>query len=224
VTGRRRSPAGDAGFTLIELLVAMVILGVITTALGAAVISWLRHSDATQKQLELSHDVQVSAAHFARDVSAMGTRDGAGGAPDLTQSVQTTIADRTCTPPDVHIAWVGFLADRWDMVGGTGARSVDVVVYYLTDTGGGVAELRRSTCRDGGGPTPGILLARNVAIDPDDPADSWALDCSSACDGDSPPRRVTLSFTVAPPAGAAAGAWPAPNPIPVTLIGERRQT
>lgn len=218
---RRRSPAGDAGFTLTELLVAITILGIVTSALGATIISWLRYSDATQKQLELSHDVQVSAAHFARDVSAMGTRDGAGGAPELTQSVQTDLADRTCTPPDAHVAWVGFVSDRWDLVGGTGDHSVEVVVYYLTTIGGGVAELRRTTCLDGGAPTAVVVLAHNVAVDPADPADSWGLDCSSTCDGDSPPQRVTLSFTVAPPAG---GAGPAPNPIPVTLIGERRQT
>ncbi len=212
----------DAGFTLTELLVAISILGVITMVLASTIIGWLRYSDATTKQLSLSHDVQISAAHFARDVAAIGTRDGTGGAPDLGRSIQLDAADMTCIPPDAYVAWVGFVADRWDLVGGTGDRTVDVVVYYLTTVAPGVAELRRTTCSDGGPALTVTVLAHNV-----DPV-TWDLNCWTGADVITPcadtevPRKVTLEFNVA----AAASADPrlTPNAIPVSLIGERRQT
>src|SRR5689334_12712485 len=92
LTGRR-----DAGFTLIELLLTVAIIAVIAVPIGNVVIAFARNSNATADRLALSHDAQISAAYFARDVAAAGTRDYAA-APDASgnqpfkQSVQLAAA------------------------------------------------------------------------------------------------------------------------------------
>ena len=70
-----RADRRDAGFTLVELLVAVVILGIIAVPIGNAAISLIRNTDMTNDRFALSHDAQISAALFARDVASVGRRD-----------------------------------------------------------------------------------------------------------------------------------------------------
>jgi prepilin-type N-terminal cleavage/methylation domain-containing protein len=221
--GRRRGP-GDAGFTLPELLVAISILGVIVTALGAGVISWLRHSQATTDQLTLSHDVQISAAYFARDVASTGTRAGDVGSPLLEQSVHLTPDTTSCAPPESGTEWVvGLTSDRWEVTTGptpAASRKIDTVVYYLTAPVGGLRELRRATCRGAVPATGWTTVAHHVKAEAGTlkPICAEPTDCEAAA----VPKQMTLTFTVA--ASATPGAGLAPNDIEVTLTGERRQS
>jgi prepilin-type N-terminal cleavage/methylation domain-containing protein len=215
---RRNGRPDDAGFTLPELLVSITILGVIMTALVSAIIGWLRYSDATQKQLSLSHDVQLSAAYFARDVSSMGTRADTAGAPELAQSIQVDAAynagGKVCGTATTPVAELRVLSDSWSNAANP-VRTVEIVAYYFV-AGADGHELHRLRC--GAVATTDQVLARNVVDG------SWDRELTCVTDGCDPvvaPDRVTLTFDVA---AQDPSAGPAPNPIEVTLTGQRRQS
>jgi prepilin-type N-terminal cleavage/methylation domain-containing protein len=205
----------DAGFTLVELLIAVVILGLITLPLGNAVIGVLHNYNDTSDRLALSHDAQISAAFFARDVAATGIRDYSGtgqaanGVPfkasiqaDLTNLVPYNAGGVVCGDATTPAALFRFLSDDWTTSGSAPVEGTDVVAYYLSGS-----ELHRLKCA--GGTTSGAILAHNV-----DPG-SVKLTCSAgACDGAATPQQVTLTFTTIRPG----------TTYPVTLSGQWRQS
>ncbi|GAA4417763.1 type II secretion system protein J [Actinokineospora soli] len=202
----------DDGFTLVELLVAVVILGVIAVPLAHALLGVFGRQDETAARMALSHDEQISAAHFARDVAAVGRRDQtaamtASGNQPMLPSVQLAAAydagGVTCGDATTPTALVRLLSDRWDTSGASPVVRTDVVAYYLA---GG--ELRRLKCAGSATPVSDIAIAHHV-----DPATA-AVTCSSACGAATVPQRVTLAFTVTAPRA---------DPHPITLTGQRRQ-
>lgn len=60
----------DAGFTLPEVLVAIALSLVVSAVLAAIVIMALKTNDSTQQRLTESHDAQLSANTFDRDVQS----------------------------------------------------------------------------------------------------------------------------------------------------------
>lgn len=208
----------DAGVTVIELLIAVAVLAVITAPLANAIIGYLRVSDAAFERMVLSHDAQISAAYFARDVASLGVRDYSGGVDStgtvpFKASVQTTAefnaGGAVCGTSATPVAAVRFLSDDWNTSGATAVVGTDVVAYYLKPVGS-ATELWRMKCSGPAvAPVSDTAIAHNV-----DPA-TVSVTCSSPCAGTAPPERVTLSFTVQ--TGDAA-------PYPVTLSGQRRQT
>src|SRR6266498_3092358 len=87
----------EDGFTLVELLVAIVIMAVITVPLANAVMGVLHNQAETSDRMALSHDAQISASYFARDVASVGLRDyttdpDAGGSLPFTASIQVSAA------------------------------------------------------------------------------------------------------------------------------------
>jgi prepilin-type N-terminal cleavage/methylation domain-containing protein len=195
----------DEGFTLIELLIALAILGLIALPLSNAVIGYLRNSDATTDRMALSHDAQISAAYFGRDVAGVGLRDlaaapAAGGSIPFKSSIQLNAAydagGLICGSAATPIARVRFLSDGWDST-----TSPRIVAYYLAPTG-----LHRLLCA--GGAVTDVVIAHHV-----DPT-TLTVTCSSACESATVPQTVTLAFSATLP---TVGAYP------ITLAGQRRQ-
>ena len=211
---RRRAYRSDAGFTLVEVLISVVILGIITVPLAGAVIAYARNTDATTDRLVLSHDAQISAAYFARDVAAVGMRDySANGAP-FVASIQLNAAynagGKTCGDATKPAATVRFLSDDWTNVGGTWTASTDIVAYYLLPAGE-VSKLHRMACTTTG--STDIVVAHYV-----NPS-TVTVNCSSTCDAAAVPLRVSLSFTM-----TKSVTNPSPSAYSVTLVGQRRQS
>jgi prepilin-type N-terminal cleavage/methylation domain-containing protein len=202
----------DAGFTLVELLLVIVILGVITVPLSNVAISALRNHQATSDRMSLSHDAQISAAYFAKDVSGVGVRDYSvppppNSPPPFKQSIQLNAAynaGAVCGSPSTPTAKLRLLSDNWDNSGASPTVSTDVVAYYLVGS-----ELRRMKCVASSSPVSDVVVAHYV-----DPA-SLTVTCSNTCDSTAVPEHVTLSFTATTPFVDA---------YPVTLAGQRRQT
>jgi prepilin-type N-terminal cleavage/methylation domain-containing protein len=208
----------DAGFTLIELLISIVILGVIIVPLGNAVIGLIKNTDATSDRLALSHDAQISATYFARDVAAIGLRDYTVSGTPLLPSIQLDAqydgGGKTCGTAATPKALVRLLSDNWDTASPPVART-DIVAYYLTAPSNGVSELHRIRCTGSATPGADIVVAHNVdPRTPTDPARPQAT-CSSACAAATVPQQVTLSFSVTK---TSVGSYP------ITLTGQRRQT
>jgi prepilin-type N-terminal cleavage/methylation domain-containing protein len=63
------------GFTLVEILISTVILGILMTAMGGALIVSLKTSDATKQRFAESHDVQIASAYVANDVQSASAVD-----------------------------------------------------------------------------------------------------------------------------------------------------
>lgn len=201
----------DAGFTLIELLVAISILGLIAIPLGNAVIGYVQNAKLTTDRLVLSHDAQISAAYFARDVAGMGIRQDSG--PGFKASIQIDAAynagGHTCGNATTPTARIRFLADDWGPPG-SHALATAIVAYYL-EPAGGVSELHRMKCAGSATPVSDVVVAHNV--DPSTPVES---SCTTACLGSTPPTQVTLTFSVRATSSGEA--------YPITLTGQRRQT
>ena len=60
----------ERGFTLVEILISTVILGILISAIGGALIVSLKTSKATQQRFAQSHDVQIASAYVANDVQS----------------------------------------------------------------------------------------------------------------------------------------------------------
>jgi prepilin-type N-terminal cleavage/methylation domain-containing protein len=223
----------DAGFTLIELLVATMILGVIISALAAAIIGVLRNTNDTGDRLALSHDAQISAAFFARDVASVGLRTYNATGADFTASIQPDGAAFACGTTTVPASIVRIWGDDWDNSQDPPVVQTDSVSYYLVPLPGTqLSELHRVKCLNSGSPgsdapsgTAGsdAVLAHNVYTGPapSDPADlrrAPTLTCSTTCGGTAGtpvPQQVTLTLWV----GATRD-----DAYQITLTGQRRQT
>lgn len=200
----------DEGFTLVELLISIVILGVITVPLGNVVIGILQNQQKTHDRLELSHDTQISAAYFARDVATLGVRDydaprTPGGDVPFGTSVEVDADSRNCGGTSTPPAKLRLLSDSWDNSASPPVVYRDFVAYYLSGT-----ELHRVKCTDGSSPkVTDIVVAHNVSSLEEPRCDG------AACDPDVVPNAVELTFTV------TKGAL---DPETITLNGQRRQT
>ncbi|MFI5564264.1 prepilin-type N-terminal cleavage/methylation domain-containing protein [Amycolatopsis japonica] len=209
----RRRARDDAGFTLIELLIVISLLGVIAAPLAAVVIVSIRSTDETSARLVLSHDAQQSAAFFAQDVAAFGSRDYSGqvanGTVPFFPSLQLGAAyddgGHTCGTAATPVSLLRLLSDDWDTSGPNPVRRTAVVAYYLTSSG----ELHRMKCEGTPAPVSDVVLAHHA-----DPATA-VVTCSSTCTATPVPQKVKLSFTVVTDSA---------EPYVITLEGQRRQT
>jgi prepilin-type N-terminal cleavage/methylation domain-containing protein len=211
-------PQDDAGFTLIELLVSVGIIGIITVPLANSVIGVIRNTDDTSSRLAMSHDAQISAAYFAQDVAAVGTRDATVAYLPFKTSIQVDplgvaynvgpTCGTTATPPAI----VRLLADDYDITTSPATQQTNVVAYYVTVLGA-ERQLRRMKCLGPSAtPVSDIAVAHNLGTDP-------SVGCETAgtkllCTNTTPPQQVTMGFTL-----SKSG-----QTYPVTLVGQRRQS
>jgi prepilin-type N-terminal cleavage/methylation domain-containing protein len=197
---RRR---GDHGFTLVEMLITVSILGMITLAIGSALVSFTKNTDATIERLGESHDAQITAAYFGQDVSSMGLRSAT--APyAFVQSVNADplskeLACGSTGTPVVRLGWD-------DPTSATDSEQVRVA--YVIQQVGGERQLHRLVCRGSANVlVSDTVMAHNVAGTP-------AVSCAPACDGygNKLPATVTMVLYIQNP------------DTTVTLTGQRRQT
>jgi prepilin-type N-terminal cleavage/methylation domain-containing protein len=210
-----RGARRDDGVTLIEVLLVVVILAVIIGPLTAAVIVFLRNTDATTDRMAESHDAQIASAYFSQDVQSVGIRNWSSAPYVTVPSIQTGVAMNAAPygcgsdPTAVLIRFV------WDdpAVGAPTLRSASYVVMDV----GGERQLRRVVCSPVGTVASDVVLAHNV-----DTATAPAVVCAdvggatTACNAATLPATVTLTLVVTAPGDD--------SPYTVSLVGQRRQT
>jgi prepilin-type N-terminal cleavage/methylation domain-containing protein len=214
----------DEGVTLLEVLMVIVILSIIIVPLTAAVIVFIRNTDATTDRMAESHDAQIAAAYFTQDVQSIGVRDWSDDvdddAPYLTfkPSIELGSAPRgmaTCANETLNSALVVRFA--WDdPVPPTGGLAVRTVAYRVkqVSTNPALWELHRNACTSGASGSD-VILARNLTAAPAVACTNVAgttVDCGAA----TLPATVKLTLTLEAPASK--------NVYTVTLVGQRRQT
>jgi Tfp pilus assembly protein PilE len=226
----------EAGFTLVELLISFVILGLIALPLAEVVIGYLKNTNTSIARLRASHDVQIAAAYFARDVANVGVHDysnaGAVAAgcdtastclPPLAASIETGAAATGGTYPcgasSLPAAIVRFAWD--DFTTGPTTPPPHVIVAYVPEPAGAVQELHRITCTAAhlSGSTwatpvvtSDLVVAHYLTALP-----MVACMSPTLCTASPPPQYVTMTLTIKDPADT--------NPAySVTLTGQRRQT
>ena len=170
----------DDGFTLPELLVSIVIAALIIGIAGNALITGFKTNDATSQRLSESHDAQVAASTFDRDVQSSDT-------------VSTSDADAVCNLALGGGGYALTLSMQWTEVTPTGAPGTNYIADYLVQTRAGrQPALHRRLCNNSGGPMAlqrDVILSDNLAN-----ASSAALSCVPAgCP--SKPQTVSLQVT-----------------------------
>jgi prepilin-type N-terminal cleavage/methylation domain-containing protein len=206
-------PAKEDGFTLVELLLAIVLVSVITLAVGDALIGFTRNTDATIHRLGESHDAQLSAAYFAQDVASIGMRDRDEA---LEQSVETRSKSKVlaCGVPQGHLV----VRLGWDDPM-TATAATQVLVSYVVEVVAGQRQMHRLVCSPSHGMLSDTIVAHYLG------ATLPVVTCTDAkaqptrCDGSAADVPQTVSMVLS--LDHAGDPGPA---YTVTLTGSRRQT
>jgi prepilin-type N-terminal cleavage/methylation domain-containing protein len=208
----------ERGVTLTEVLIALVILGVVVAPLTAAIVVYLRNTDATIDRMAESHDAQIASAYFMYDVQNTGLRDWS--TPPYTNYVATgsiQIGAAVNASPygcgsDSTASLVRFLwDDPADTIAGNQIRSAAYVVKPIDAT---VSELHRVTCA-GGVLTDDQTIVDN--IDPTNPPIVACPDTIAQCTASpTPPAEVRLTLQIRAPGSTTS--------YTIELRGQRRQT
>jgi prepilin-type N-terminal cleavage/methylation domain-containing protein len=212
---------GDDGFTLVELLVAIVILGILAVPMADVVVAYLKNSDATSARLSESHDAQIAAAYFARDVQALGVHDytvaGTATYP-LKQSVETDVAagggTYACGAAGTPNAVVRLAWDDFPSGPGT---PVHIVVAYVVENG---TELHRLRCEGSPAVVSDVRVAEHLVAPFATVTCADQAGAATACtgSGSAVPSTVSMVLSIHDPAVAAGSTYTVP------LIGQRRQS
>ena len=207
----KRRHNSDDGFTLIELLITTVILGVITIPLANLVISYFTTSTVTSGRLNESHDEQIAAAYFAKDVASVGTRSSVSpyGA---TQSIWTggfPVGSCGLGGGGTSLILIRWDDKSWNSTTQTESATVNSAGYYIR-TLSGQNQLHRVYCT-GATQRSDIVLAHDV-----NSAGPNLATCSSTCSATALPATVALQLAIKDPGGKG-------QPYALTLNGQRRQ-
>jgi type II secretory pathway component PulJ len=205
VSDRRRARGDDQrGYTFVELIISIVILTMITGALGAAFVAAMNGSRATADTVRQSNDAQVIAAFFVRDAQAAGGSDPRTASLDANLGVSPTSSDPAgCTAASgslvVRFKWL----DRFVDSANRQTHTIHVASYYLSSP-----KLIRETCvtddSTGSSQNATLMLANN--IDTAAAACSTANPPSSSC-GPSLPDTVRLTISEIRPPNSVPAAY-----------------
>lgn len=174
----------EAGFTLVELLVAIAILGIIIPAIGAALVSIIHNTNATNQRFAESHDAQITAAYFANDVQSVAVT----GTVSPGSASYDTACDRAGDSSLIEFKWW-----QYDTTGNI--SSYNLVVYSTEPVSGSlppVRLLRRRFCQGPNGVAPSLVtdvVAGHLVSGATPPAV-----CTSHCAGQ-PVNAVAMSVT-----------------------------
>jgi hypothetical protein len=200
------------------MVVSVAILAIIAVGLTGVVLSYLRNTVDTEARLTESHDVQLAAAYWQRDVASIGVRSGtydtASHSFPLTQSVGVAPCALTGAAsgatPVATLAW----SEPSSLVSTDPGATVTVTYAYLTASG--VVSLYRVRC----GSTPSTVRVADSLTAPPvlscTNASGVSVDCTGG--GGNVPAMVALGLSVHDSKGQGLATYQA------TLSGERRQT
>lgn len=150
----RARRAGE-GFTLIELVIAVAILGIVMSAICAAMVTALRANQETKARLAKSGDVQFSSTWFADDIAGANTVSAGGAA--LCGTAATALLNITSIDIDTTI--VGVPATPPPTPEAT-QRTVSYVLLTATDGDGTFRQLERRACVGSGTPAVNRIARR----------------------------------------------------------------
>jgi len=135
----------DSGFTLIELVLSMTLLGIVMTAMAAAMLVAFRSDKETSDRLASGVDVQFSSASFADDVAGADTT-----------ATKAAVAVGGAAACGAGTALVTFASSDIDTNSGIPATPVanpapttGYVSYVVTAAADGAKELHRRACAAG---------------------------------------------------------------------------
>jgi prepilin-type N-terminal cleavage/methylation domain-containing protein len=199
----------ESGFTLVELVVTITILGIIVVPLANFFLSYLRNYTTTQDRISDSHDIQIATAYVSQDIADTGLHD-ANPPYSLKQSVWVTSLPGSYCGQGSGTTILVLSWDAWSVTGtpssptGTDTPSS---VAYVNESG----TLHRLYCASGTTVSSDATLVHGLQ--------SASVQCSSTCDANTPPARISLTLSIA--TGPADKAAPS---APVVLTGQRRQS
>lgn len=174
--------ARDAGFTLVEVIISVSLLGLIT---GAATASMLTATSAARSTSQNSHestDAQLISAFLVRDAQAAGGSKPSTGTVDPALGVSKT-DDAGCLSSDtlkLRFKWYDRFSPPTDLP--TPVYFSNVITYGLN----GSHQLVRHSCVDGA-PKGDVILGTNVQ--------SVTAGCIPVADCSVLPDIVTLLVT-----------------------------
>ncbi len=178
----QRATAGrDRGFTLPELLIVVVVVGMITSVLSAAIIATLRQATSTEGRVTLARAEQSIDTWLPADLKSVDTTNPA------VQAVDTDPAATPCgaaCPPGLDLSGANALQLSWQSkrkVGGSAVTFTTTVQYQYISVDG-VWEVQRVHCTDEAGAMQCdvVTVLHNVdapppvpPFDPDAMAPTW---------------------------------------------------
>jgi prepilin-type N-terminal cleavage/methylation domain-containing protein len=165
---------GERGFTLIEMLVVLVLIGIITGGITAAISQVLTINHSASNHMIAVRQVQQAGKEVSKD----------------TLQAQSVNATGTGLGLALNVTW-----EEW------GANQTHTVRYKLVPGPGDVLELQRSYSLDGGSPTV-TTVARY--IDPAGTNCCCDCDGDGNCDGDCNCDDRVVIFTVTATVGSGS--------------------
>jgi prepilin-type N-terminal cleavage/methylation domain-containing protein len=215
VKSRLRSRLGvEDGFTLMELVITVAIVGMIVVPLTGVVLAYLRNTVNTQARLTESHDVQLAAAYWQRDVASIGVRSNTYDTASHSFPLEQSVGLAPCGLPAGASAVVTLAWSEYSSLTSTDPPQL-VKVTYSSRAVGAVYELIRVRC---GSQPSTIELANNLTAAPSatcHKADGTATGCGGG--GAAVPVLVKLPLSVHDNSSNL-------TTYTATLTGERRQT
>lgn len=152
-----QQPTGDrdGGFTLVELVISIAILGLVMSAISAAMAVGLKTTRESENRLGASNDVQFASTWFADDVA--GANDVISGGAARCGSDAVTVVQFLNRDHDAPTA-------RPTPAPSPTPAPVRLTITYALRTvaapDGTFRELHRLACEAGGGSTDDIVARR----------------------------------------------------------------
>jgi len=168
------SESSDAGFTLLELVITLVLMGLILGAIAAMFVVSFLATSTSAKNVDSSHDRQLSAVYLAQDIASAATAT----AQSTANLIAGTTLTATCPVSGLNPAPTVVLDLQWQGTPPTATTlpvdPTSLIVYYAVDYGvvqsGTQYNLVRYYCSAGrqAGPyslvttQPSVVVAYNV--------------------------------------------------------------
>ena len=179
----RRRPPRDEGFTLVELVIAIAILGVVMSAVCAAMLVALKTNKETSQRLGKSNDLQYAATWFAEDIASANSVTA--NATAVCGAAVTALLNLTSTDLDPTTTAIPTAPPSPEPI----TRSISYVLVTQSTADGVFGVLERRACGASGAPVVDRIAKRlSTALTPvvvTTAAPTFSLELTSGDDGQS---------------------------------------